>query len=62
MDDFKVAFEVVSAAFEEAMNEQGLLTDAIKVISANAARILDELDEAHLHALALFPREKHSYP
>jgi hypothetical protein len=53
---------VVSAAFEEAMNEQGLLPDAIKVISANAARKLAELDDAHRHALAgrpeLVPREE----
>jgi hypothetical protein len=48
---WRLAVDVVGAAYEEAMRTHGILPDSIKVISANARAILDELDDAHAAAL-----------
>ncbi|WP_157431896.1 hypothetical protein [Actinomadura hibisca] len=43
----RLALNVASAAYEEAMRNYGLNPDAIKVISADAHANIEHLDEAH---------------
>lgn len=52
----RLAFQITTAAFEEAMREYGFLPSTIRVVCANARANISQLDEARVDVVEPQPK------